>query len=338
MQATPDVQKACKMLFGNDVIYLDTTVLIRCIAEKYSTEGKCPLLTTLRNARELGIKLRTFHQYPEELVAHLQGPILLEWANHAETVPSEQMDSYLVAAPTLIGVFHRHAIEDGTSVESIVADIIGINNGVENTIQYLEEEFGIETEIVPPRVSDEEKVEWEKIFGFWYGGKRKWPNMKIERFELLVRNDVNAFYAIIQHRRKIKFDGKNYGHKVWLLTLDRMSWKIPAMIGKAPEQLYNVAMGTHYLVNFVSTLAQMGTKPLPDGTMPAVLLIGDALAIPQELRDMVTKELVDHKQKRYLIDRKIRDLVHNMKSSWEETSDDKARATNFVDVTPDEAI
>ena len=42
LQINPDVQTACKKLLGNDVIYLDTTVLIRCIAEMFSGTRRSP--------------------------------------------------------------------------------------------------------------------------------------------------------------------------------------------------------------------------------------------------------------------------------------------------------
>ena len=34
LQVTPDVQQACRRLLGGDLLYLDTTILIRCIAEQ----------------------------------------------------------------------------------------------------------------------------------------------------------------------------------------------------------------------------------------------------------------------------------------------------------------
>jgi hypothetical protein len=54
LQATPDVQQACRRLLGGDILYLDTTILIRCIAEHYSIGDRKPLLDTLNGAKQVG--------------------------------------------------------------------------------------------------------------------------------------------------------------------------------------------------------------------------------------------------------------------------------------------
>ncbi len=100
------MQRACQKLIGNDLIYLDTTILIRCIAELFSKNSARPLVTTLRYARELGIKLRTWRPYVDELVAHLKGPVLLEWDEHRGTVAPERLDAYFSTVPALIGAFY----------------------------------------------------------------------------------------------------------------------------------------------------------------------------------------------------------------------------------------
>ncbi len=83
LQASPDVQKACKKLFADDILFADTSILIRCLAEKYSLRGDGPLLRTFQSARQLGIKLRTWRPWVEEFASHLKGPVKLEWMNCA---------------------------------------------------------------------------------------------------------------------------------------------------------------------------------------------------------------------------------------------------------------
>lgn len=82
LQATPDVQEACKKLLANDVLYLDTSILIRCIAEYYSAGTRKPLLETIAGARRLGYQLRTWWSYIGELVFHLRNRVEQEWYNH----------------------------------------------------------------------------------------------------------------------------------------------------------------------------------------------------------------------------------------------------------------
>jgi hypothetical protein len=36
LQVTPDVQQACRKILSGDILYLDTTILVRCLAEYYS--------------------------------------------------------------------------------------------------------------------------------------------------------------------------------------------------------------------------------------------------------------------------------------------------------------
>jgi hypothetical protein len=262
MQASPDVQKACKALFGNDVIYVETTILIRALCEKFSVEEDGPLLQTLRYARTLGVKFFTFHAYLEELVSHLKGPVLLEWRNHEGNVSRAGLPAYIRTAPAMIGVLRSHEQRTGVTMEEVVHDIIGNQNEVENAIEFIKEEFGILTQVLPDRKEAGEQVEWEELLGNWIAAKRMWPTMSRTRFEVLVRNDVNAFSGVLHLRRGATVVGNNYGHKIWLLSLDRMFWKIPNLLGKQGEDLYRIAMSIDYLVNFVATLAHtVGAGP-----------------------------------------------------------------------------
>jgi hypothetical protein len=211
LQVTPDVKSACWKLLGGDILYLDTTVLIRCIAEYYSPADQQALLHTLEGARKMGYRLRTWHPYIAELVTHLKGPVLREWINHYRGLPKDQIDGLLRTAPTLIAVFHKHVASTGGSLEKIVDEIVGKTNEYENAIEYLRQLFNIETEELPAGNGDDEALR-ARASGAWLENKRKHKYMEEDRFQLLVRNDVNAYVALIKLRSKNKPQGANYGY------------------------------------------------------------------------------------------------------------------------------
>ena len=115
----------------------------------------------------------------------------------------------------------------GKSVEGIVQDVIGSSNQTENAIEFIREEFHIEVDEIADASSSDDHAEWEHIFGEWLNAKKRYSDMDEKKFETLVRNDVNAFSSVRRLRKNIKTEGDDYGYKVWLLTLDRMYWKIP---------------------------------------------------------------------------------------------------------------
>ena len=96
-----------------------------------------------------------------------------------------------------------------------------------------------------------------------------------------------------------------------------MFWKIPKLIGKADDYLYHVAMNMDYLANFLATLATMSANDI-EINLPVTLISQVADFIPPQLRDKVTSELESSGDQEYLKRRRIRELVHEAKTSgWE---------------------
>ncbi len=149
----------------------------------------------------------------------------------------------------------------------------------------------------------------------WSAAKRQHPKVSDERFELLVRNDVNAYLSVVQRRRESKVRGPNYGHKIWLLTLDSMPWRIPGLIGRTADDAWQVAMGTHYLINLVAVVAGIGSGATSDDALPATLFLDEREQVPSELREVVTREWNMEGKKTYQKERRIRELVHEAKAS-----------------------
>jgi hypothetical protein len=170
LQTTPDVHDACKSLIGQDIIYLDTSALIRCIAELYSENGKGPLTTAIRSAKHLAIQFRVWKQHVDELVAHLRGPVLLEWTNHFKELAPDKREPFLWSSPTLLGVFHEASTLRNRTFSSLVEEILGHGNEWENTTEFLQEELGVIVEECP---KPDDNKEWQDIFGTWLGNKRQ---------------------------------------------------------------------------------------------------------------------------------------------------------------------
>ena len=334
LQATPEVQKACRKLLSRDVLYLDTTILVRCVAESYSLSGQQPLLNTLAAARQLGFKLRTWFPYIEELVSHISGPVLLEWRNHFDGLSENQLEPMLRTAPTLLRIFHQRAEAEGGNLESIVEEIIGKTNVLENAAEFLKEEFGVESQEF--QLGDGLDEEKQAIYGAWLDGKRWHKNMTEDRFHLLVRNDVNSYVSILNLRRQNKSEGPNYGPKIWYLTFDRMPARIARMLSSDWNAVYNITMDLSYLINCVATLVNVGELNVSNELLPATTILDESEMVPSEIRKVYHAEWKPG-DKKYQRERRLRELTHELKAG-EEAMLDHSVAMGKIDILPDEYI
>ena len=334
LQATPEVQKACRKLLSHDVLYLDTTILVRCIAEFYSSPRQQPLVNTLAAARQLGFKLRTWLPYIEELVSHINGPVLLEWRNHFQGLSENQLEPMLRTAPTLLRVFHQRVEAEGGSLESIVEEITGKTNVLENAAEFLKEEFGIESKEF--QLGDGLDEEEQTIYGEWLNGKRRYKNMTEDRFDLLVRNDVNSYVSILNLRRQNKSEGPNYGPKIWYLTFDRMPARIARVLSPDRNAVYDITMNLSYLINCVATLANVGELTISNEILPATTILDEIEMVPSEIREIYRAESKPG-DKKYQRERRLRELTHQLKAGEGAMSDHSAPMEK-IDILPDEYI
>lgn len=334
LQVTPEVQQACRKLLSPDVLYLDTTILVRCIAESYSLSERQPLLNTLEAARKLGFKLRTWLPYIEELVSHIKGPVLLEWRNHFQGLSENQLEPMLRTAPTLLRVFHQRVEAEGGSLESIVEEITGKTNVLENAAEFLKEEFGIKSQEF--QLGDGLDEEKQTIYGEWLNGKRRHENMTEDRFALLVRNDVNSYVSILNLRRQNKSEGPNYGPKVWYLTFDRMPARIAKVLSPDWNAVYDITMNLSYLINCVATLVNVGELDISNERLPATTILDESEMVPSEIRELYHAEWKPG-DKKYQRERRLRELTHQLKAG-EGAMLDHSVAMEKIDILPDEYI
>ena len=160
--------------------------------------------------------------------------------------------------------------------------------------------------------------------------------MSGDRFELLVRNDVNSYVSILKLRRQKKPDGPNYGQRIWYLTLDRMPWRIAKVLAPDRDAVYEVAMSLNYLMNCVATLANVGVAAIPPELLPATTILDETEMVPSELRAVYRAEWKpgDKKSQR---ERRLRELTHQVKAG-EGAGLDPLVTTAKIDVLPDEYI
>ncbi|MGK9046678.1 hypothetical protein KXR63_04820 [Stutzerimonas chloritidismutans] len=337
LQVTPDVQAACKKLLSGDLLFLDTTILVRCVAESLLPEGNQPILQALHCAKLAGYKLKTWDIYIDELVSHIRGPVMLEWANHYAGKPHESISQMLRTAPTLLNVFYRASVDKGTTFGKIAEGIVGKTNFRENIVEFLKNEFYIKTdsiEIIDQSTSGIE--ERNRALAAWRDGKYKHNNMPDERFEQLILNDVNCYLEVVRLRRSSSITGPNHGQKIWYLTLDKMPWRIAKVMSPDKDAVYEVAMSLSYLVNCVATLANAGLANIPEDLIPATTILEESEMVPHDLR-AIYAESWDPSEKQYIRERRLRDQVHQLKASEDYSSDITALPIK-IEFLPDEAI
>lgn len=313
LQVTPDVQEACRRLLGGDVLYLDTSILVRCIAEHYSPGRRRPLLDTLEGAKRLGYQLRTWKPYIGELASHLRNRVEQEWHNHYRDRSPDVLAALLPTARTLVRVFCERAKADGRTLPDIVDEILGKMNEQDNAIEFIEEVFGITTEELPglDAVDKEVRTRAEEA---WWKARHRPQNISEDRFRILVNNDVDSYASILHLRRVQKPDGPDYGHKIWYLSLDQTPWRIARMLSSSRDSTFEVAMSFSYLMNCVATLAITGQANIPDELIPATTILEESEAVPGEIRAVYEKE-VNLGDMPFLRVRKLRDMTHKLKSS-----------------------
>jgi hypothetical protein len=316
MQVTPDVQDVCKSLVGNDLIFLDTSALVRCIAELYGPEKSGPLTTSILHAREMNTRFRVFRPHLEELVAHLNGPVLREWENNCERLDGPALDAALWSAPLLVNVFHRASLRDGLTVRQLVEQITGARNQHENVREFLEEELSVSIEEMQPLETTPFN---DNLLSIWRSKKRRNPQLTDDKFEQLVIHDVSAFSAITALRESRKIIGPYFGEKIWLLTFDSMFWKVPHLLGERDNHKRQVGMSMDFLLNYVAMAAQSGLVSFPNEILCASAILDESELGVKALRETVTDSWEIPGEKEYQRRRRLRDALHEHKSRFPES-------------------
>jgi hypothetical protein len=87
----------------------------------------------------------------------------------------------------------------------------------------------------------------------------------------------------------------------------------------------------------VATLANGATTKLPEQILPATAILDEAERIPSELRGVFVAEWQKKEEKKYVRERRVRDLAHELKASAP-LNEERADFDNKTEVLPDEQI
>ena len=205
---------------------------------------------------------------------------------------------------------------------------------MENAAEFLKEEFGIQSQDF--KLEDGFDEEKQKIYGEWLNMKRRHQSLSEDRFNILVRNDVDSFVSILNLRRQNRPEGPNFGHKIWYLTFDRMPVRIARKLSPTRNSEYDVAMNLGYLMNCVATLANVGQRDFSDVLLPATTILDVCEMVPREFRELYQEEW-DPDVKKYRRERRLRDAVHRLKTGEGGFTDHPA-AIEEIEILPDEFI
>jgi len=242
----------------------------------------------------------------------------MEWENHFSSVPKADLERHLFTATTLLRVFCEARTRRVKTWRYLVEEIIGQSNEVENVQEFLKVELAIQVEDVPSLV---DQGEYNAVRDIWFLHKRRSRVMSDDLFELLVSNDAKAYCAIVQRRKTFPLRGNSYGQKIWLLTFDSMTWRIPSLIGRRGDHLYQVAMSMDYIINYVATASQAGILSVPEGVILASASLDETESGGADLREIVAEKWTEPGEKAYQRTRRLRDLVQNLKAGWADSLD-----------------
>jgi hypothetical protein len=81
-----------------------------------------------------------------------------------------------------------------------------------------------------------------------------------------------------------------------------------------------------YVINYVATAVSTGMLNIPEEALSATALIGETEGGISELREVVTEKWMQPGEKKYMQQRRLRDLVHQVKTEQiREDESDSAR-------------
>ena len=88
--------------------------------------------------------------------------------------------------------------------------------------------------------------------------------------------------------------------------------------------MYQVAMSSDYIINYVATASQAGMLSVPEGVGLAIASLDETELAGAELREIVAEKWSEPSEKAYQRRRRLRDLVQDIKArraDWTEEDD-----------------
>ena len=307
LNETPDVQSATRKLFSHGNIWLDTTVLLPIFAEQLEENNHGKFTHLFQICHEQGMELNVTPGVIEEINAHM---------NFALSCSNYRSFEWRGRTPYL----YYQYLQTGRSASEFkkwLTHFRGDERPDDDVAQYLHELFGIKRRGL---FEESQKVD----VNLRYAAERLWTNEHQERrgrnqqaddiaTRHLINHDIETYLGVIALRQDEQVNDLGYRH--WLLTLDRIAWKIRDRLREEFDTKIppSPLMSLDFLINNLAFGPERyKLKRSQEQVLPIVLDIEMSESMPQDILQIADDVRKDNEGlPEYVIRRKVRDAIDN---------------------------
>jgi len=215
----PDVQSATKKLFSHGTIWVDTTVILPVFAEQLEEDiSKRKFTSVFKACNQVGIELRIISGVLQEIQSHM----------HKSIKCSQCVVNMWQGRVPYLYYQYLNTGRDAKDFRKWISLFRGTERPDDDIAQFLLEEFDIkrydlekEAEKVDPDLLHAAQRLWTEAHY-----ERRKDSQKVDEYstDQLISNDVESYLGVISLRKTEPVTELGFQH--WLLTLDRIAWKI----------------------------------------------------------------------------------------------------------------
>ncbi|NTX51132.1 hypothetical protein [Myxococcus sp. CA039A] len=312
LRETGETQNALEKLFHGVKLWIDTNILVPCLAEQLLPEEQRRMTNLLTLTARSGIELLIGDDVLNELETHLERlryAFPRRFANPANTLSVAQ-SAY--AQPLLVSSFLAATKPARfTSFDEFIDTFMGQGNPKQDLIDFLKHELSIEYKPLDQDMTDAaSQPEVGTLFAQWSEQKKQKPWMDDQAFARLVLHDTRSYLLVEKLRASDKSSDVKYGYLWWWLTLDGVAYRVDAERRK--HRGVPICIGPDFFLRYLSVRPKSADEHRRIRDLLPVSVEMAALGyIPSELRAEAEK-LFETTQNlpEYLRRRKLRDLAN----------------------------
>jgi len=312
LRETGETQNVLEKLFRGARLWVDTNIIIPCMAERLLAEEHRRMTNLLRLAAISGIDLIIGDDVLNELETHLERARYAFPRRTAAIVERVGSQSASYAQPLLISTFLTASKSSGlSSFDEFIDLFMGRINPKQDLIDYLKNDLSIKYDPLENTVSGAESLEIVgTLFAQWSEKKKQKPWMDDQAFARLVLHDTRSYLLVEKLRAAERTSDIKYGHSWWWLTLDGVAYRVDAE--RRQHRGVPICMGPDFFLRYLSIRPKSADehRRIRD-LLPVSVEIAALGFVPPELRDEAerlfetTRDLPE-----YLRRRKLRDLAN----------------------------
>lgn len=319
LNETTEIQSVTKKLFNQGKIWLDTSVLLPLVAERFIDDPNSQRLTKIFTlCNEVGIEFLVTPGVIQEVNAHINKSI------HCNKYPRGQWQGK-------IPYIYFQYLASGQNPENFLDwcyDIKGLSRPEEDIELFLQEEYSIKTQGLNNLIDDvdhEVRLEVERLWTLAHTARRRNQLQEEDVTDILIEHDVESFLGIIGIR--LHEDKDELGYKSWLLTFDRVAWSIRGELTKEfglSSSLYSPLLSISFLVNNLS-FGPLRANMIKNKELSLPLILDVEMSENMPISIIAIAERVrfeNYNKPEYVIRRKVRDAVDRARSTWVESEYD----------------